>query len=335
MIYAYNFNNDHLVSFSAATPGTLISDIQLTGLGAGEFLIGLDFRPGTGQLYSVATNTINDRVVTIDPTTGVVTGVGGTTPAKADLFFGMDFSPVGDRLRVIGDAESNRQLNPNDGTLASTDTTLAYAVGDAGFGSNPNVVHIAYDRNNTGAPLTTLFGIDSGRDTLIRIGGVDGSPSPNDGQIFTVGSLGSNVTSFGGFDIQGGSNTAYAVLRVNSVSILHTIDLTSGVATPVGAISDGLIIDGIAVGACNNGATVSGRVLTSDGRGLRNATVSITDSNNVGRTATTSSFGFFSFANVATGGAYTFRVASRLYRFNSQTITVNGDLTLPDFVGLE
>ena len=51
--------------------------------------------------------------------------------------------------------------------------------------------------------------------------------------------------------------------------------------------------------------TVDGRGLTSDSRGLRNATVSMTDSLGAARTATTSSFGFFSFTNVAASGTYT------------------------------
>ncbi len=81
--------------------------------------------------------------------------------------------------------------------------------------------------------------------------------------------------------------------------------------------------------------TVSGRVLTSDGRGLRNATVSITDSQGVSRTATTSSFGFFSFDNISTDQMYVFRISSRLFRFQPRTVQVNGNLTLADFVGLE
>jgi hypothetical protein len=83
------------------------------------------------------------------------------------------------------------------------------------------------------------------------------------------------------------------------------------------------------------GATVGGRVVTSDGRGLRNATVSITDSLGVVQTATTSSFGLFSFSNVLTGGTYTVKISSRLYRFASRTIQVTDNLTVPDFVGLE
>ena len=81
--------------------------------------------------------------------------------------------------------------------------------------------------------------------------------------------------------------------------------------------------------------TVSGRVLTSDSRGLRNTTVSITDSNGVVRTATTSSFGFFSFENVAAGQTYTIRISSRLFRFAPRSVQVDSNLTLADFVGLE
>ncbi len=82
-------------------------------------------------------------------------------------------------------------------------------------------------------------------------------------------------------------------------------------------------------------ATVSGRVLTSDGRGLRNASVTMTDSQGNLRSATTSSFGTFLFDNVTTGSTYTFRVQSRLFRFGTQSVLINVNQTLPDFVGLE
>ena len=59
-------------------------------------------------------------------------------------------------------------------------------------------------------------------------------------------------------------------------------------------------------------ASVSGRVTTPDGRGLRNATVKITDANNVTRTVTTSSFGFYTFDNVPTGFSYTIAISSTL-----------------------
>ena len=81
--------------------------------------------------------------------------------------------------------------------------------------------------------------------------------------------------------------------------------------------------------------SVSGRVVTPDGRGLRNAIVSIIDPNNVRRTATTSSFGLFSFNNVTTGQTYVLAVTSKRYRFTAQTLQINNMLNDVNFVGLE
>ncbi len=100
------------------------------------------------------------------------------------------------------------------------------------------------------ATLTTLFGVDDTRDTLVRIGGVDGNPSPNGGVVTTVGPLGFNVTSSGGFDIQDGSGTAYEVMRLSGVATLFTINLTMGAATQIGAVGGGPFVDGIAVVPC-------------------------------------------------------------------------------------
>lgn len=80
---------------------------------------------------------------------------------------------------------------------------------------------------------------------------------------------------------------------------------------------------------------VSGSVTTPDGRGLRNAIVFLTDPQMVTRQTTTSSFGFFTFENVPAGGPYNLRVNSRRYRFVSRTVTLNGDLTNVNFVGIE
>lgn len=82
-------------------------------------------------------------------------------------------------------------------------------------------------------------------------------------------------------------------------------------------------------------ATVGGKVLTPDGRGLRNASVSITDSQGVRRTATTNSFGLYTFNNVSTGSTYLVSVSSKRYRFTSRNLVVNDNVTNVDFVGVE
>lgn len=82
-------------------------------------------------------------------------------------------------------------------------------------------------------------------------------------------------------------------------------------------------------------ATVSGRVTTPAGLGLRNAIVTLTDSQNVRYTATTSSFGLYSFTGVQLGDTYVIGVSSKRYRFAAQTRLVNDDLSNVDFTGLE
>ena len=82
-------------------------------------------------------------------------------------------------------------------------------------------------------------------------------------------------------------------------------------------------------------ATVSGRVLTPDGRGLRNAIVSLTDAQGVVRRATTSSFGNYSFTMVLVADNYFIGVSSKRYRFASRALNVTGNLTDVDFIGLE
>lgn len=80
---------------------------------------------------------------------------------------------------------------------------------------------------------------------------------------------------------------------------------------------------------------LSGRVLTPAGHPLRNATVSITDTNGVRSTATSSSFGIYSFSDIREDTTYAVSVAARRYRFAPRTITVTSDLANVDLVGLE
>jgi len=75
------------------------------------------------------------------------------------------------------------------------------------------------------------------------------------------------------------------------------------------------------------GAVVSGRVRTSNGAGLKNAKVTLTDSQGTTRTASTGSFGAFRFENIPVGQDYVLTVGSKRYRFSPQTISLTADLT--------
>src|SRR4030095_15553796 len=102
-------------------------------------------------------------------TTGLATAVGATafSPALSGTAFGFDFNPVPDRIRVVSTDTSNFRLNPNDGTVAGTDTSLSYVLGDSGSGLAPRVVGSAYTNNFNGTAGPTLFRIDSNPEFLV------------------------------------------------------------------------------------------------------------------------------------------------------------------------
>jgi hypothetical protein len=88
-------------------------------------------------------------------------------------------------------------------------------------------------------------------------------------------------------------------------------------------------------GPNSTGLSISGRVLTPDGRGLRNASVTIVDQSGMARTVTTSSFGYYTIDGVSQGGTYTLAVSSRTYRFAPRTVQATDNLTDVDFTGQE
>jgi uncharacterized protein (TIGR03437 family) len=246
-IFAATAGNN-LISFNQASPSAIIKSTPITNLQSSDQIVGIDFRPRTGQLFGISQNS---RVYTIDPTTGaaLVVGVSPFTPALIGASFGFDFNPVVDRIRVVSDSDQNLRLNPNDGTVAGTDTPLVYATGDVNAGQDPNVVGSAYTNNFGGTTSTSLYGIDSNRDALVLQGSLGGSPvSPNTGQLTTVGALGFDTTDQVGFDITNPGGNAFASLTAQAAtsSSLYSINLQTGAATLVGTIGGGEIIRDIA-----------------------------------------------------------------------------------------
>jgi hypothetical protein len=83
------------------------------------------------------------------------------------------------------------------------------------------------------------------------------------------------------------------------------------------------------------GVALSGRVLSPDGIGLRNATVSVTDSGGNSRTVVTSSLGYYQIGDLLAGQSYIVGVSNKRYRFSSRVVQVSDSLTNLDFVGTE
>jgi Domain of unknown function (DUF4394)/Thrombospondin type 3 repeat len=239
-----------LALFDTANPAGLTSR-PITGLqDSAEKVIGLDWRPATGELFviTVPTGTVANALVrsySVDPVTATATFVGSipsTVPGAADVPTGIDFNPTVDRLRVVNSGNENFRVNPVNGTLAGDDPALSYLAPVTG-----PVTGVAYDRNvapgppGTGAPpftLTTLWGIDVGSDRLVTIGGVNGEVpgGANGGAVRNAGALGVAVddTSDAGLDVAP-NGSAFASLTVGGQPGLYRIDLVSGAATLIGA----------------------------------------------------------------------------------------------------
>lgn len=236
----------NLIVFDSAAPGSASAPLAISGLVAGDSIVGIDFRPADGGLYGLGSGS---RIYRINPNTGAATQVGAdgafTLSGRA---FGFDFNPVPDRIRVVSDAGQNLRLNPNNGALAGTDSALAFAAGDPNAGANPNIVGSAYTNSvrpspRTPPPGTLLYGIDFVLDILVT------QNPPNNGTLNTIGALGVNTGELVGFDILAFGNQGFASLtdETSGLSSLYGINLATGAATLIGAIGSGLTIRDIAV----------------------------------------------------------------------------------------
>src|SRR5262245_60038026 len=235
-----------LIHFDSANPAAVTST-AVTGLESStERIIGIDFRPRTGQLYAttvpvgIAANALL-RTYRVNTLTGAATFIGSipnTVPGAADVPSGYDFNPTVDRIRSVNTNDANYRMNPNNGSLAGLDVNLNPA--------GSQIIAEAYDRNfdraNATTIPTTLYGISRATSSLVTQGGINGTApgGPNGGLIVPVGPLGVTLDAGddAGFDITG-DGRAFAALTVGGSTGLYTINLTTGAATLVGAIGSG------------------------------------------------------------------------------------------------
>ena len=244
---AYGLTDDsRIVTFKTATPNTLDANVAVSGLAAGERLLGFDIRPKDGLLYGISSA---GRIVTIDPASGVVavkatlsadsSDTSAPYTAIAGASFAVDFNPVADRLRVIGNTGQSLRINVDTGA-----TTTDSAVNRAG-GVVPAVTAAAYTNSYAGTAATALYDIDIATASLAL------QNPPNDGTLVNVGSLGVAVAGDVGFDIAGGANgLALAALRTapTGPSSLYRIDLATGAAAPSGSSAAATLVGNGQVG---------------------------------------------------------------------------------------
>jgi hypothetical protein len=229
-------NQNQLITFNARNVDR-IKDIQaITGLPAGVTLRGIDFRPKTGDLYGVGSDSVVYRV---NPGTGIAIAEGPAfTPALRGKSFGVDFNPVVDKIRVVSDDRQNLRLNVDEGTVLSTDADLNPGM--------PQVVAAGYENSSFSAAqptATKLHVVDAASDTLFT------QDPPNNGTLTNPRKLRVDVGLNAGFDIAGDDNMGFlSNAKSGRGSELYTVDVATGKTKSLGRIGGGkrLVVTGLA-----------------------------------------------------------------------------------------
>ena len=278
---------------------------------------------------STAVLTINDTATTFRNPANISIN-GGTSSAAYPATINVSGAPI-----VVG----SMRVTLYDYSCSFPDDTDFLLIGPQG----QNIILLADAGGNTfGGPVTLNFSDTAGavvpdngpltsRDfEPTSYGQVADFPAPAPAGPYhepggTVGGTGTQ-TLFGNF---GGTNA-------NGIWRLYVRNQTLASDSPnaeIGKIAGGWGLEFI--GPTWATESVSGRVTTADGSGIRNAKVVVTgNSLSSPMIATTGSFGYFSFEGLATGETYILTVGSRRYTFStpSRVITLVGNVVDADFI---
>jgi hypothetical protein len=231
--------DQRLVCFRPDRP-RLARDIgAVSGLQMDTTLVGIDYRPATGDLYGVGDQA---GIYVLDPSNASASLVARANVPLQGASFGVDFNPAADRLRVVSDTGQNLRINVADGS-----TTV-----DGALTNPPNpatgVTGAMYTNNDADpATATTLFDVDSALDQ------VSIQSPPNNGTLVATGKLGVDTTPDVAADIYSEvkngttvSNTAFAALSSDTSSSFYAVDLLTGKATRTGDFSSRIRVVGVA-----------------------------------------------------------------------------------------
>ncbi len=144
------------------------------------------------------------------------------------------------------------------------------------------------------------------------------SGSPAQGTLLRIGS--NNI---------GQSAPSYRSTTTGGCGSSSPIDMAT-----TGAPFTHLLIGLVGLGPVAAEASVSGRVATADGRGIRNARVSMTLPNGEVRTVLSSTFGYYRFDEIEVGQTVIINVNSKQFQFNPQIVSVQDNLDDVNFIAL-
>ena len=233
-----------LVSFSTDQPGDFTGFGRVKGLEGDTRLVGIDYRVQDGALYGVG-----DRggVGQVEERGAQATRLANPRlPLDGSFFYGVDFNPAANALRVISEKGQNLRLPfAIEGSAAVEDTPLTRPVSPATTPptSEPalGLTGAAYTNNDLDLTTSTsLFDIDTQRNQVTLQ-----SPA-NTGLTAATGDLGFDAPSATGFDIYSrleGGKTVELRPYATAGGRLYDVDLLTGAASAAGVLGDKTITD--------------------------------------------------------------------------------------------
>ncbi|MGH7789468.1 MAG: DUF4394 domain-containing protein [Candidatus Binatia bacterium] len=225
-------NDQRLVCFNEGTPAFARTIGTVSGLSGGDSrLVGIDFRPATGELWGLGNL---GGLYRIDLASASAERRAQLSAALNGTQFDVDFNPTVDRLRIVSDAGQNLRANVDTG-MTSEDLALNYPATTPATG----ISGAAYTNNDgSGDTATTLFDIDATLDQIVI------QSPPNNGNLAVTGELLVDALDDIGFDIystvRGGRTTEVRGLAAFSSAgraRLFRINLLTGRASMVGTFN--------------------------------------------------------------------------------------------------
>lgn len=243
-------DQNQLVTFKVRKPDRLLSIRTIRGLPSGVSMVGIDYRPKTGDLYGVGSNS---AVYRINPQTGIaiaenLDAMGNPVPFTLPLSgsnFGIDFNPAPDAIRIVSDAGQNKRVAPDAGTTLGDDLALNPGMPKVGGAAYTNS---SFSVTQPAAANVQLYVIDYQNDMVFL------QNPPNNGTLTNGQRLtGVDVQPKFGWDIAGTNDVGYLATndRRGRAASLYTVDETTGFTRNLGQIGGrrlrGLTVTGLAV----------------------------------------------------------------------------------------
>lgn len=285
-------------------------------------------------------------------------GIGNYTGGAANAVFNLNNSTVSGNTAGVGGGISNSAgdsgnavININFSTVAANSALRSNGQDGAGggiynegqIGTGISVVNL---KNSVVANnITGTYGAGPDIRGIITSQGYNLVENTYAGIFVTTNGDEIHIDpSFGALGLNGGTTLNYLpnpgsplIDRIpNGINGCGGFD-QRGVSRPTDSDNNG-------VAACEKGSTerasaptaasvsVTGRILSSSGRGIVNAVVVMTDPNGNTRFARTSTFGYYRFDDVQVGGTYIFTVSSKRYEFAAMVRTITEETNNLNFL---